>query len=683
MNRILQIVFFSLITALTACGQFSIDVAPSQVSLKSGAQQQFLVSESRAQNPNGIWTATGGTIDSNGMFTAPAVSSDQVFSVAFTDSQNLVSAFATVTVISLVDGPAELPRTVPNSSMASTPAPGKVISAPPLGLQTAINSAACGDTVQLEAGASYSGAYTLPAKPCDDGHWVVIRTAAPDSALPAEGTRINPCYAGVLSLPGRPTFSCPNSLNPPVAKIVAPKGIAALTLAAGANHYRIGPGLEITRAVGSGLNYGLIVPAGAVSNIVVDHDWIHGTAQDDTTRGIFLSGVTSAAIVDSYLNDFHCSTNGACSDAQAIAGGTGPLPQGNWKISGNFLESSAENILFGGVLKNSVTPADITITGNHLYKPLIWMPKQPGFVGGKETATAKCPQWDPTGTIGQCPFVVKNLFELKNAQRVLLEGNVLENVWPGFSQQGESILLSGLNPAPLPGAPAYSTLSIESVTLRYNRIAHTTGGMNIVNMAGQGSGTAPAAPNLPVRNVSAHDNVFDDMSRAYLNNGDGSSFNLFNVSSCPVCEPLTGISIRHNSVFSANPRMLFILGSPQPQQLDVAFVDNIVTVPAGLTVTANGTPCGNTGSTNLSRIAACLVPNYKLAGNVFIGANGAWPAGNFFPATPAAVIFANYANGNGGDYHLLPVSPFAGKGIDGKDPGADVDKVNAAILGVN
>jgi hypothetical protein len=200
-------------------------------------------------------------------------------------------------------------------------------------------------------------------------------------------------------------------------------------------------------------------------------------------------------------------------------------------------------------------------------------------------------------------------------------------VWPGFSQQGESILLSGLNPAALPGAPVYSTLSIESVTLRYNRIAHTTGGMNIVNMAGQGSGTAPAAPNLPVRNVSVHDNVFDDMSKAYVNNGDGSSFNLFNVSSCPVCEPLTGISIRHNSVFSANPRMLFILGSPQPQQLEMAFVDNIVTVAAGLTVTANGTTCGNTGATNLSRIAACLVPNYKFAGNVFIGANQAWPAG--------------------------------------------------------
>jgi hypothetical protein len=46
-------------------------------------------------------------------------------------------------------------------------------------------------------------------------------------------------------------------------------------------------------------------------------------------------------------------------------------------------------------------------------------------------------------------------------------------------------------------------------------------------------------------------------------------------------------------------------------------------------------------------------------------------------------MFANYANGNGGDYHLLPASPFAGKGTDGKDPGADVDKVNAAILGVN
>jgi hypothetical protein len=179
MRKYFELILFFLCANALACGQFSIDVAPSSVSLKSGAQQQFLVSESNAQNPNGAWSvlpSNCGPIDASGMFTAANVTADQSCSISFTDAQNGKSASALVTVISPFDGPAELPHSVPNSSMASTPAPGKVIPAPPLGLQTAINSAACGDTVQLEAGVSYSGAYTLPAKPCDDGHWVVIRT---------------------------------------------------------------------------------------------------------------------------------------------------------------------------------------------------------------------------------------------------------------------------------------------------------------------------------------------------------------------------------------------------------------------------------------------------------------------------------------------------------------------------
>jgi hypothetical protein len=301
MRKSFQLALFFFFSVLTACGQFSISVAPSQVSLKSGAQQQFLVSESSAQNPNGAWSASCGSIDVVGLYLAPTVTSDQSCSISFTDAQNQKAAFATVAVISPVDGPATLPLSVPNSSMASTPAPGVVALVAPGGLQTAINSANCGDTLELEAGISYSGAYTLPAKPCDDAHWIVIRTSAPDSSLPAEGSRINPCYGGIPSLPGRPAFSCSNASSAVLSKIVTPRSVASLTLAAGANHYRLGPGLEITRAAGSGLNFGLILPSGAVDHIVIDRDWIHGTAQDETTRGILLSGVTDAAIVDSYL----------------------------------------------------------------------------------------------------------------------------------------------------------------------------------------------------------------------------------------------------------------------------------------------------------------------------------------------------------------------------------------------
>src|SRR5271165_5978349 len=79
---------------------------------------------------------------------------------------------ATVAVSGTFDGPAELPRMQVKSSLADTPAPGKVrtIRAGD-NLEDALKDSACGDTLKLEAGAVFSGHFTFPEKHCDDGHW--------------------------------------------------------------------------------------------------------------------------------------------------------------------------------------------------------------------------------------------------------------------------------------------------------------------------------------------------------------------------------------------------------------------------------------------------------------------------------------------------------------------------------
>jgi hypothetical protein len=43
--------------------------------------------------------------------------------------------------------------------------------------------------------------------------------------------------------------------------------------------------------------------------------------------------------------------------------------------------------------------------------------------------------------------------------------------------------------------------------------------------------------------------------------------------------------------------------------------------------------------------------------------------------------FVNFANGHGGDYHLRNTSPYKNAATDGKDLGADIDAINAAISG--
>src|SRR5512141_1421658 len=95
------------------------------------------------------------------------------------------------------DGPAELPRVQVKSSLDGTPAPGHTrLVKTGEDLQQALDSAKCGDTLKLEAGATFQGIFRVPNKPCDDGHWIIVRTSAPDESLPPEGTRMTPCYAG-------------------------------------------------------------------------------------------------------------------------------------------------------------------------------------------------------------------------------------------------------------------------------------------------------------------------------------------------------------------------------------------------------------------------------------------------------------------------------------------------------
>jgi hypothetical protein len=84
--------------------------------------------------------------------------------------------------------------------------------------------------------------------------------------------------------------------------------------------------------------------------------------------------------------------------------------------------------------------------------------------------------------------------------------------------------------------------------------------------------------------------------------------------------------------------------------------------------------------------AACF-KTYSVTNNVFAGVTKAfpaskWPGGNFFPATVNDVGFVNFNNGNGGDYHLHVGSPYKGAASDRRDPGADIDALDAALQGV-
>jgi hypothetical protein len=429
-------------------------------------------------------------------------------------------------------------------------------------------------------------------------------------------------------------------------------GSGPIIFAPGANHYRL-IGLEVTRAVSPASVYNLIQFKGPADHMVFDRLWLHGTSRDETVRGIMLGPTRYVAIVDSFFTDFHCvAKSGACVESQAIMGGLGDNPMGPYKIVNNFLEAAAQAVLFGGG-HATTPPMDIEVRRNHMFRPMSWKPGDPNFVGGRDGN----------------PFIVKNVFELKNAQRVLLEGNVLENTWGGFTQAGFAILLTPKNQSNLcPGC------RVTDVTLRYNRVAHMASGMQIANVPSDNGGASADGGRY-----SIHDVVFEDISGpAYGGYGVFAQISAAD-------PPLHDIKLDHVTAFP--DRSLFMLGVRHsiPKISNFVFTNNIVGVGTQTVVSTGGGPANCAFEPERLGVRGLLENCFTdptVTHNAIVGDGIGWPKGNSMFKNSDAIGFLATEKGRVTDLHLQAHSRCKQAGTDGKDLGANVDLVNSTTAGV-
>jgi hypothetical protein len=561
------------------------------------------------------------------------------------------------------DGPAELPRVYVRSALADTPAQEKVIAVHSgENLQAAIDAASCGDTVTLQAGAAFAGAFRFPQKPCDDSHWIIIRTSAPDASLPAEGVRVKPCFAGVASLPGRPDFHCAATSNVMARiELAGKEAIGPLLFQSGANHYRF-IGLEIMRSGSQPVSaLATNVQGGETNHLIFDRVWMRGTAQDETTRAINLTAMSHVAVIDSFFTDFLCiAITGSCTESQVLGTGGGHTPSGPFKIVNNFLEAAGENIMFGGS-PASATPADIEIRGNYFFKPLTWKPGEPGFAAGSSGH----------------PFIVKNLFELKNAQRVLVEGNVFENCWGGFSQNGYAVLFSPKNQenkCPL--------CRLTDVTFRYNRISNVGAVFEIMNIKSDAGGESTAG-----ERYSIHDVVATGV-RGKPYSGSGLFAQLM-----VAAPPMHDVQIEHVTAFV--PRAIF--GITNRGQFANFKIENNILGSGDVGIESEGGGPGNCAFQPERQgpggvIKNCFA-NSSFTHNLMIG-EGGWPSGNTSVKDLHSAGIRELNNPNGRPYELCKekgekgeaeckkASPALKAGTDGKDLGADLEKLDQMLANV-
>jgi len=666
----------------------NVTVSPASTSLVSAGTQQFTATVSNTSNTGVTWSASSGTISSNGVFTAPTVTSSSTAAVTATslaDTTKWAQAIVSISPTNAAppqppppppstgadntycgtgdlanfggsDTVAALPQACINTALANTPSPGNVTTVAAGGsLQNAINSAACGDTIMVQAGSTFSGTFTLPNKNCDAQHWITIRSNASDSTLPAEGTRLTPCYAGVASLPGRPVYYCASTANV-MPKILA-AGNQAFITQAGAGYYRL-IGLEITHPTGMpvgqpdtlvAITDGTQLP----HHVIVDRCWIHGIPGVFAKRGVKLDG-QYLAVIDSTITDIHA----VGTDNQGITSGTGTGPL---KIVDNFIEGGSDAILFGGQGNPFGNPQDVEIRRNHLYKPLSQMAESAAWDGL---------DWD-----------TKVALESKNSNRVLVEGNILENAWgdqAGGAVQGGDGGLVWLGPK-----NQYSscpTCDVSDVTFRYNLLRHAGAGTYVFDAPADTGAIA-----MQAMRYSIHDNVMDDISTAWSRNGSGNGIlhRFLGTSSYP---PPRNVAVFHNTGATSGTAFLSLTNSVGNGYVNFSFANNLEVDGAYGII-----GCSTTfGTATLNTCA----PGYTFSGNVIVGGKSNITSGAYEPSAASAVGFANFNNGNGGDYRLCvgpgnPVasctaaSPYANAGTDGRDIGADVTTLNSLISGVN
>jgi len=532
----------------------------------------------------------------------------------FLNSRTATRALAcSVLVASLLQSTAlqaaspELPRQAVNTDLP-TPT-GKTITLAAGGdFQAALNTAALGDVIVLQAGATYSGPFTLPNK--SGSGWIIVRSSASDSSLPPPGARVSPSDASAMA-----KIITPNLQNdwPP-----------AVQTAAGAHHYRF-IGIEFTAAP-STYTYNLVQlgwyetdPSQLPHDIIIDRCYVHADPVKGARRGVSLNG-NSMAVIDSYVSDF----KEVGSDSQGVFGFNGFGP---FKIVNNYIEAASENILFGGAAPRiaGLVPSDIEIRHNLFSKPLSWKQGDPSYVG--------------------LDYSVKNLLELKIAQRVLIDGNEFKNTWPA-AQQGWAILFT-----PRAESGAAPQAVVQDVTFTNNVIHDVARGFDLA-----GSDSAPDNTQRTFR-IAVHNNLFYALNGA--SNGPGDFITL-------VANGIPDLSFDHNTVLDTGAIGNIDSGTPST---GFVFQNNII-------------PHNDYGLTSPKGVGNPTL-TYYFPGAVFqknVIVTPQWgnlyPQNNFFPPSLDQVGFVDLAGNN---FRLSSSSAYKNAASDGKDLGVDFDALKAAL----
>ncbi len=497
-----------------------------------------------------------------------------------------------------------------------------------------------GDVIVLDAGVTYAGSFSAPAKSNPEHKWIYVQ----GSELPAVNKRVDPARDAAR-----------------MPKIVATGVAPAISVLPGASFYRF-TGLEFysTSTQGCDLNHTprvncftyflLDMPADSgkslPDSITVDRCYMHGSDTQDVRAAVVANG-TSIAVIDSYISDIHQSTN----DSQAIRAYRTPGPI---RVVNNFLSSTTENLMFGGAggADNPYIASDLEIRNNHFYKPERW-----AAVGVTLPPAA---QWS-----------VKNLLEFKSARRVIVSGNVFENNW--FAAQfGFAIVLT------VRTSDSGNLSVVDDITIENNLLTGVASGFN--SLARDDQCKLLRFPLCNNQGEARRWKIANNLIELRAADAPGGRRPL----AFQISPDLADVVFLHNTVVPAASTscwgsVYFTVAGGTRWPLTASGTRNIWIMNNLLCRPPTG-DYGGQGTTGLELYMGDPEPVEKrFAGNVIFIPKDGQPAS--FPGSnrmvSSGIHFADAANG---DYEL--VLPKWTKTTDGKSAGTDMKALDAAIAGV-
>lgn len=244
-------------------------------------------------------------------------------------------------------------------------------------------------------------------------------------------------------------------------------------------------------------------------------------------------------------------------------------------------------------------------------------------------------------------WTAKNLIELKNAQRVLIDGNVIEYSWVG-SQMGFALMFTPRNSDN--NAP---WSRVQDVTVSNNIIRHASAVVEI-------SGYDDTYTSQQGKRMAFRNNLMYDIDSSKWG---GTAKPILFVNGA------ADVTFDSNTIFHNASSVVYADGPPT---YGFVYTNNIH--PHGKYGIMGG--LSSPGIPTLTK----YFPGANVTYNVFAGGSASlYPQPNSFPTmTEWNASFVNIA---GEDFTVLAASVFYGAGSGGSVPGADTDAIDAAISG--